>query len=48
LSTTLLSRNDVYEHYSVAKDGRRFLIVRPAEQAAPQPITVVLNWPQSS
>lgn len=30
--------------YAVSADGRRFLINSPTEQAAPKPITVVLDW----
>ena len=37
-----------YHPYAVSPDGQRFLIPRPAsagaEEAAPSPITVVLNW----
>ena len=32
-------------YYDVAKDGKRFLVNRPLEEAAPTPITVVVNWP---
>jgi eukaryotic-like serine/threonine-protein kinase len=31
--------------YAVSPDGQRFLMIVPAAQAKPQPITVVLNWP---
>jgi Tol biopolymer transport system component len=30
--------------YVVSPDGQRFLIIAPAEQAGPTPLTVVLNW----
>ncbi|HLL75094.1 MAG TPA: protein kinase [Pyrinomonadaceae bacterium] len=30
--------------YDVAADGRRFLVKVPAEETAPAPVTVVLNW----
>ena len=30
--------------YDVSKDGKRFLLDLPPEQAAPTPITVVVNW----
>jgi hypothetical protein len=32
--------------YAVAADGKRFLMIVPAEEAASTPITVVLNWAQ--
>ena len=31
--------------YDVARDGQRFLLNVPFEDAAASPITVVLNWP---
>jgi len=31
-------------HYAVSADGKRFLMIQPLEEAAPTPITVVLNW----
>jgi len=31
--------------YAASPDGQRFLMVVPAAEAKPQPITVVLNWP---
>jgi len=30
--------------YDVSKDGQRFLVSLPTEQATPAPITVVVNW----
>ena len=30
--------------YDVSKDGQRFLVSVPTEQATPAPITVVVNW----
>jgi hypothetical protein len=30
--------------YAVSADGRRFLIAKPLEENAAEPITVVLNW----
>ena len=35
-----------YHTYAVSPDGQRFLIPRPesAEEVAPSPITVVVNW----
>jgi hypothetical protein len=37
-------RTNVRNRYVVSPDGQRFLIIAPAEQAAPTPLTVVLNW----
>jgi hypothetical protein len=37
-----------YQGYDVAADGQRFLVSRPpagAQPAAPEPLTVVVNWP---
>ncbi len=31
--------------YVPAPDGQRFLMIAPASQAKPEPITVVMNWP---
>ena len=31
-------------HYGVSADGQRFLLNLPIQEAAPSPITVVLNW----
>jgi eukaryotic-like serine/threonine-protein kinase len=31
--------------YVVSPDGQRFLLLTPAEDAGPEPITVVVNWP---
>ena len=31
--------------YDVSPDGQRFLMLVPAAQAKPEPITVVANWP---
>ena len=31
--------------YAVSPDGERFLMIVPAGEARPRPITVVLNWP---
>jgi hypothetical protein len=30
--------------YAPTADGQRFLVVTPIEEAAPMPLTVVLNW----
>ncbi len=30
--------------YIPSPDGQRFLMIAPAEQAGPTPLTVVLNW----
>ena len=30
--------------YVVSPDGQRFLMLVPASQAKPEPITVVVNW----
>ncbi len=35
-------------HYVVAANGQRFLVVAPVEQAASSPITVVVNWPAAA
>jgi Tol biopolymer transport system component len=32
-------------HYVVSPDGQRFLMLVPAGEAKPEPITVVVNWP---
>jgi hypothetical protein len=37
-------RTTIRNRYIVSPDGQRFLIIAPAEQAAPTPLTVVLNW----
>jgi len=34
-----------FHHYAAAPDGQRFLVNTMAEQGAPAPITVVVNWP---
>jgi hypothetical protein len=31
-------------HYVVAANGQKFLVVSPVEQDSSSPITVVLNW----
>jgi hypothetical protein len=31
--------------YDVSPDGRRFLVNTLVEEAAPAPITLVVNWP---
>ncbi len=33
--------------WDVTSDGQRFLLVEPEENQDPQPITVVVNWPQA-
>lgn len=33
--------------YQVSRDGTRFLIERPIQEAAAHPITVILNWTAS-
>ena len=30
--------------YDVSADGRKFLVIRPQEEASAQPLTVVQNW----
>ena len=37
-------RTAVRNRYVVSPDGQRFLIIAPAEQAGPAPLTVVLDW----
>ena len=32
------------KNYDVTRDGQRFLMIRPDELAAPDQMTVVLNW----
>ena len=32
------------QQYAVARDGQRFLLNRPVEEATPSSITIVLNW----
>lgn len=32
------------DQYTVTGNGQRFLVLSPTEDAAPVPITVVLNW----
>jgi Tol biopolymer transport system component len=34
----------VRNHYAVSPDGRRFLMLVPAGEAKPTPLTVVVNW----
>ena len=41
---TLLGTMAVGNHYAVSRDGRRFLVNSPAEEAVTTPITVVMNW----
>jgi hypothetical protein len=36
--------NEVRRAYAPSGDGRRFLITRPVDDTAAEPITVVLNW----
>jgi serine/threonine protein kinase/Tol biopolymer transport system component len=31
--------------FDVSADGQRFLVVEPAENVPPEPVTVVVNWP---
>ncbi len=33
--------------WDVTDDGQRFLVVEPEENQDPQPVTVVVNWPQA-
>jgi hypothetical protein len=33
------------QQYDVARDGQRFLLNVPVEDATASPITVVINWP---
>jgi hypothetical protein len=30
--------------YDVSRDGQRFLVTMPNEQAGPEPLTLVENW----
>lgn len=34
----------IWYDYDVAPDGQRFLVLAPADDAAPQPLTVIINW----
>jgi Tol biopolymer transport system component len=34
-----------YSPYEVTPDGQRFLVLATPEHAAPQPLTVIVNWP---
>jgi hypothetical protein len=43
LFDTGLRMNPVVDQYAVTPDGQRFLVLKPQE-AAPAPLTVVLNW----
>jgi Tol biopolymer transport system component len=44
LRMRVISYDDVYKHYTVSKDGQRFLVVTPTEEVSSNPITVVINW----
>ena len=37
-------RRNIRNRYVPSPDGQRFLIIAPAGQASPTPLTVVLNW----
>ena len=30
--------------FDVTRDGQRFVVISPAEESSPSPLTVVLNW----
>ena len=34
----------IWYDYDVAPDGQRFLVLGPVDDAAPEPLTVVINW----
>ncbi|HKE56219.1 MAG TPA: hypothetical protein VKB46_05950, partial [Pyrinomonadaceae bacterium] len=44
LFQTQVNRFDAPNRYVAARDGQRFLVNSPVEQASTTPITVVLNW----
>jgi Tol biopolymer transport system component len=44
-TSVALAANQNRRQYAAAKDGKRFLVNLPYRGAAPQPVTVVLNWP---
>ena len=44
LFDTGLNVNPIRDQYAVTPDGQRFLILKPLAEAAPIPITVVVNW----
>ena len=45
LFSTPLATDWLFTSYSVTADGERFLMLKPAGEAASSTITVVLNWP---
>ena len=44
LFSTKLPMDETLDEYAVTADGQRFLVLVPLGEAAPSPITVVLNW----
>ncbi|MEO7144954.1 MAG: hypothetical protein ABI165_15765, partial [Bryobacteraceae bacterium] len=42
--THLNSNSILVRNYDVSIDGKRFLLAEPVEGAAPEPLTVILNW----
>ena len=34
----------LYNYYSVARDGKRFLVIAVAPEAVEKPLTLVQNW----
>lgn len=47
LFDTELTLNPIQDQYRVTPDGHRFLVLKPITDAAPPPITVVVNWTAS-
>jgi hypothetical protein len=43
--TRALTISNTGSMYDVSPDGQRFLVNTLAEEAAPAPITLVVNWP---
>jgi len=44
LFDTRLNVDPIRDQYAVTPDGQRFLILKPLEEPATTPITLVLNW----
>src|SRR5688572_22221943 len=45
LFETRVNVSPILDQYVVTPDGKRFLVAVPVAPSAPEPITVVLNWP---
>jgi serine/threonine protein kinase/Tol biopolymer transport system component len=44
LFSTQIAADTLIRQYDVSADGRRFLLAQPMDQAAAEPLTVILNW----